>query len=287
MVSERYAKKNLRSPEESIVFPGVTEDMVEIGGFTVSRTVQDPGWRWSEHMKHLVGGDLCEARHVGVVLSGSWGAVLRDGSVLEFGPDDVYDVPPGHDGYTIGDEPCVLIEWLGMRALAGSQGQFRDRVLATLLFTDVVESTAVLVSRGDAAWRELLSLHHHSVRVEIERFGGTEVDIAGDGVLATFDASVRAIRCAAAIRAGAAPNGLQIRAGIHAGEVVRAGDAVRGVAVHEAARIMALAAPGEILVSDMTRALVQGAGLEFEDRGLNELKGLPEPRRLFAYVESA
>src|SRR5438132_8565100 len=107
--------------------------MGEIAGITVSRSVQAPGWRWSEHTKPLVGGELCEARHVGVVVSGSWGAVLRDGTVLEFGPDDVYDVPPGHDGYTIGDEQCVLIEWLGMRALAGSRSEFHDRVLTTLL----------------------------------------------------------------------------------------------------------------------------------------------------------
>ena len=96
--------------------------MVEIGGMTVSRTVQDPGWRWSEHVKPVVGGEWCEARHVGVVVSGNWGAILRDGTEIEFGPGDVYDIPPGHDGYTIGDEPCVLIEWMGMRALAGQRG---------------------------------------------------------------------------------------------------------------------------------------------------------------------
>jgi len=284
-VSQSYAKKNLRAPEESIAFPGITEDMVEIGGLTVSRSVSEPGWRWSEHMRPHVGGDWCEARHIGVVVSGSWGALLRDGTVLEFGPDDVYDVPPGHDGYTLGDQPCVLIEWSGMRALAGSSGEFHDRILATLLFTDIVESTAALVEAGDTAWRDALAIHHAAVRTELERFRGREIDIAGDGLLATFDAPARALRCAAAIRAGAAARGLEVRSGVHAGEVAAAGDQLRGIAVHEAARIMAFAGPGEILVSDTTRALAQGSGLEFEDRGTHELKGLPEPRRIFAYVE--
>ena len=283
---QEFTKKNLRSPEESIVFPGIREDMVEIGGFTISRSVTDPGWCWSEHMQPFVGGDWCEARHIGVVVSGAWGARLRDGTVVEFGPDDAYDVPPGHDGYTIGDEPCVLIEWSGMRALAGAVGEFHDRILATLLFTDIVESTATAVAAGDTGWRDLIAMHHAAVRAELERFRGREVDTAGDGVLATFDAPARALRCAAAIRSGAAVRGLEVRCGVHAGEVVTAGEAVRGVAVHEAARIMALAEPGEILVSDTTRALVQGVGLSFEERGTHELKGLPEPRRLFAYVES-
>ena len=163
-MSQPFTKKNLRSPEESIALPGITEDMVEIGGFTVSRAVTIPGWRWSEHTRPLVGGEWCEARHIGVVVSGSWAAELRDGSVLEFGPDDVYDVPPGHDGYTVGDEPCVLIEWSGMRALAGSYGEFHDRVLATLLFTDIVESTATILSGGDTAWRDLLAMHHGAMR---------------------------------------------------------------------------------------------------------------------------
>ena len=269
-----------------MVLPGIREDMVEVGGFTVSRSVQDPGWRWSEHTKPLVGGEWCEARHVGVVISGSWGAELRDGTVLEFGPDDVYDVPPGHDGYTIGDEPCVLIEWMGMRALAGRHGEFQDRVLVTLLFVDVVGSTPELVRSGDAGWRERLAAHHAAARAELERFRGREVDAAGDGVFAVFDAPARALRCAAAVRDAAARNDLEVRVGVHAGEVVVAGDAVRGVTVHEAARIMALAAPGEILVSDTTRALAHGAGLRFEDRGVRELKGLPEPRRLYAYLET-
>jgi hypothetical protein len=174
--------KNLREPDESISFPGITEDLVEIAGMTVSRTMQDPGWRWSTDTQPCVGGEWCKARHIGVVISGRWGAVLRDGTVLEFGPDDVDDVPPGHDGYTVGDEPAVMIEWSGMRTLAGAQSEFHDRVLSTLLFTDLVESTATVRRIGDVAWRELLTLHHQAARSEVERFRGRIVD-TGDGLL--------------------------------------------------------------------------------------------------------
>ena len=104
--------KSLRTPDESIELPGLSEEHVELGGYMVARSIQEPGWRYSRDMAPLAGGDpWCGDRHVGVVLSGRWGAVLRDGTTMEFGRDDVYDCPPGHDGYTIGDEPCVMIEW--------------------------------------------------------------------------------------------------------------------------------------------------------------------------------
>jgi class 3 adenylate cyclase len=274
--------KSFDHPDELVRFPGITENLVEIAGMTVARTVQEPGWRWSTHMQPVVGGEWCEARHIGAVVSGRWGAILRDGSVLEFGPNDVYDVGPGHDGYTIGDEPVVMVEWAGMRALIGLQGEFSDRVLATLLFTDLVESTETLKRLGDVAWRELLAIHHQAAASEIERFGGRVVDIAGDGMLAVFDAPARALRCASAISAAASRQGLRVRAGVHAGEVATVGSDVQGVAVYEAARIMATAEPDEILVSDTIPVLVSGLGLQFVDRGDCELKGIGR-RRLFAF----
>ncbi len=276
--------KNLREPDESIQFPGIREDLVEIAGMTVARTVQDPGWRWSTDMRHLVGGEWCEARHIGVVISGRWGAVLRDGTVIEFGPDDVYDLPPGHDGYTIGDEPAVMIEWSGMRALAGGRAGLDDRVLAILLFTDLVESTTTLVQVGDLGWRDVITHHHQTARSEVERFRGRIVDTAGDGLLAIFDAPARALRCAVAIRDAATHHALQVRAAVHAGEVTTAGDDIRGLAVHEAARILAAAAPNEILVSETIPSLVSGLGLGFEERGTHELKGFGE-RTLLAFVD--
>jgi hypothetical protein len=117
---DRSNGKSLRTPDGSAELPGLSEVYVEIAGYTVTRSVQQPGWRYSRDMAPLTGdGPWCKERHVGVVISGRWGAELRDGTVLEFGPDDVYDCPPGHDGYTLGDEPAVMIEWSGTAATGG------------------------------------------------------------------------------------------------------------------------------------------------------------------------
>ena len=140
---------------------------------------------------------------------------------------------------------------------------------------------------GDQAWRTLLSTHFEAARTELDRHGGHEVKTAGDGLLATFDSPAAAIGCASAIGNDARRSGLHIRAGVHVGEVEIVGQDIRGVVVHEAARIMAQAGADEILVSETTRNLAAGAGLMFEDRGLHELKGLPSKRRLFAYVANA
>jgi class 3 adenylate cyclase len=218
---------------------------------------------------------------------GSVRRAAKDGTVLEFGPDDVYDIASEHDGYTIGDEPCVVIEWSGLRAFAGFRAGSHGRVLVTLLFTDLVSSTVMASRLGDVAWRELLSRHFEAARAELERFGGREVTTTGDGLLATFNGPAQALRCAAAIRRAAGREGLQVRVGVHVGEVELVGADVRGVAVHEAARIMARAGQGEILVSEITRTVSLASGLVFEDRGIHPLKGLPGGWRLFAYDESA
>lgn len=278
-------RKSLREPDESIRFEGISEDIVEIAGFTVGRTVQQPGWRWSkDDPRARTEGTWCQAHHVGLVLSGRWGAEFSDGAIMEWGPEDVFDCPPGHDGYTVGDEPCTVIEWMGLRTFTAPHTGFGDRFLAALLFTDLVDSTATVSRVGDVAWHDLLSEHYHVARGELERFGGKEIETTGDGLLATFDAPARALRCAAAIRDAADRQGLRVRAGVHVGEVALAEKGIRGVAVHEAARIMAAADAGEILVSEIARSLAAAAGLPFEDRGSHELKGLSEPWRLHAYV---
>ncbi len=272
--------RNFASPDEVVEFGGVTEELITIGGLTLSRSTQPAGWRWSEHFKPLLGGDGCQAHHVGVVLSGRQGIALADGTELELGPGDLYDIPPGHDGWTIGDEPTVMLEWSGMRRWVGGAPQ--HRVLATLLFTDLVDSTATASRVGDAAWSDLLSVHYHTARDAIKLFGGRQVSTTGDGVLATFDAAVGAIRCAGAILESARRQGLGVRAGVHAGEVELSAEDVRGVAVHEASRIMAEARAGEILVSEAIAVLCRGnADLAFEDAGEHELKGIAEPRRLY------
>ena len=273
--------KNLDEPDELITFPGLTAEVVEVAGLTVARIVHQPGWRWSTHVKPQVGGEWCQALHVGTLLSGRVGIDFEDGSHVEIQPGDVFETPPGHDGYVIGNEPAVLFEWQGFRTFAG--GGTRG-VLTTLLFTDLVESTSTAARLGDVAWRELLGQHYGSIRAALDRFGGRQVNTTGDGVLAVFDAPTSAVGCAAAIRDAAIAQGLHIRAGIHLGEVQQVGDNVQGVAVHEAARIMAAAGTDEILVSETTKALAPG--LSFEDRGEHELKGITGARRLFAYVQT-
>ncbi len=276
--------KNLSEPDEVVRFPGYTEHIVEIGDLTVARVIQDPGWVYSRDMATSDAGRWCEAHHVGVTVSGRQGVVLRDGSRLEFGPDDVYDIPPGHDGYTIGDEPAVMIEWSGPRTFGG-RSTSRNRVLTTLLMTDLVSSTETLAQIGDAAWRDLLSRHYEANRALLERHGGREIETTGDGMLAMFSAPAPAVRCAGDLRASAIREGLHVRVGVHVGEVELVGGHVRGMSVHETARIMAAARADEILVSEIVRAFAAPSGLTFEDRGEYDLKGLPGPRRLFASAD--
>jgi class 3 adenylate cyclase len=159
-----------------------------------------------------------------------------------------------------------------------------NRVLATVLFTDIVGSTAKAAELGDRAWRGLLAEHNLVARRLLERFGGREIKTVGDGLLATFDGPARAVRCAAAIRDGEAELGLELRAGVHTGEIELLPNDIAGVAVHVAARISALAGAGEILVSTTVRDLVTGSGLAFEDRGMRELRGVPGEWRVFAAI---
>ena len=163
--------------------------------------------------------------------------------------------------------------------------QLTDRVLATVLFTDIVGSTEKAAELGDARWKELLASHETRARAELKRFQGHEVDTAGDGLFATFDGPARAVRCAQAIATAVHPLGIRIRAGCHTGEVVLAGDKVRGLAVHVGARVSALAGPDEVLVSSTVKDLTVGSGLVFEDAGERTLKGIPEPWHIYRVLE--
>jgi len=157
-----------------------------------------------------------------------------------------------------------------------------DRVLATVLFTDIVGSTAKAADLGDRSWRELLEDHHQRVRRQLVRYRGREVDTAGDGFLASFDGPARAIRCAGAILESVGELGLDLRVGLHTGECEVLDGKVGGIAVHIGARIAAEAAPGEMLVSSTVKDLVAGSGIEFRERGTAQLKGVPGEWRLFA-----
>lgn len=280
-VSPPY-KKSLDKPDQTVEIAGITEDIVEIGDFTVGRIVQPPGWRWSTHMKPIVGGDWCAARHVGIVLSGRMRVELKDGTFIDIGRNEVFDIPPGHDAYVVGDEPLVELDWSGLEAWTGFRTRLHDRVLASLLMTDIVGSTSEAIRIGDAAWRQRLADHYEALRAQLDRFNGREIDTAGDGMFAIFDGAARALECAAAAREIAERHSMQVRFGVHVGEVELTEKGARGVAVHEVSRITALAQPGQIVVSESTKTLTQGAGLVFAEWGTHDLKGIG-PRTLYAY----
>jgi class 3 adenylate cyclase len=189
---------------------------------------------------------------------------------------------PGDDHlFFVGDSEAMLAEieefLTGVRPVPEI-----DRVLATVLLTDIVGSTERAATLGDRAWHALLNTHHEIVRRELDRHRGREVHPVGDGFLATFDGPARAIRCARSIRDGLRPLGIEIRAGLHTGECQLMGDDVGGIAVHIGARVAARAAPGEVLVSSTVKDLVAGSGLRFVDRGTHSLHGVPGEWRLFA-----
>ena len=170
--------------------------------------------------------------------------------------------------------------------MTGSRADLElDRVLATVLFTDIVDSTKRAVEMGDRRWRALLDHHDAVVRQEITRFRGQEVKTLGDGFLATFDGPARAVRCARSIAEAVRSLGIEVRSGLHTGEIEVKGDDIGGVAVHIAARIAALAQGGQVLSSRTVRDLVAGSNLRFNDWGTHTLKGLAEPMALFE-VES-
>ena len=275
--------KRFDEPDELITLPLLTWQVVVLGEVYVARSVHEPGWKWSEHVKPVVGTPSCQHHHQGVVLSGQMEIETDAGARRRIDAGEAYEVPPGHDSWVVGDEPMVTIEFTGVRGWA-KPTEAGERVVATLLVTDIVGSTAVAAELGDAAWKERLARHGDRVRVQLDRFRGFEVTTTGDGFLAMFDGAARAVRCAAAIRDGAAGEGLRIRAGVHSGEIERQADNIRGVAVHAVARIAALADPGEVLVSASATSLLEGSDLALEDAGEHELKGLPGRRRLHRLV---
>jgi pimeloyl-ACP methyl ester carboxylesterase len=189
---------------------------------------------------------------------------------------------PGADHFMWTEDADRVLDEIEEFLTGVRRGPEPDRVLATVLFTDIVGSTQRVVALGDAAWKELLEKHDDFVRDELRRFRGREVDTAGDGFLATFDGPARGIRCAFAIRDSIARLGLEVRSGLHTGEVELSGARVRGIAVHIGARVAGLASPGEVLVTRTVKDLVAGSGIEFEDRGAHPLKGVPEEWQIFA-----
>lgn len=272
-------RKSLREPDEMEVFPRGTSREVHLGELTVARTFHEPGWRWSTDVMPIVGTPSCRFHHTGVVLGGRIRFRGDDGTEMDFGPDDVFDVPEGHDAWVLGNTPFESVDWVGAHRWASPPAG--GRVLATILFTDIVDSTARADALGDEAWGRLLEEHNTIIRQMLDRFRGREVATTGDGLLAMFDGVERAVQCATASVHALRAQGVPIRAGIHTGEVEIVPGNLRGLTVHIAARVMDLAAPGEVLVSATTRGLIESRELRFSDRGTHELKGVSGARSIF------
>ena len=193
---------------------------------------------------------------------------------------------PGNDGALwIGDQAPLHQAIDSFLADVASERSELDRVVATVLFTDIVGSTQMAVDLGDRAWRELVERHHGAVRALMRRFRGVEIDTAGDGFFASFDGPARAIRCARAIVQEVQHLGIEVRAGLHTGECETIDNKLGGVAVNIGARVGGLARPSEVLASQTVKDLVAGSGLVFEDRGEHELRGIPDNWRLFAVTD--
>lgn len=276
-----YRVRNLGAPDEFIDLGTVQSAIVVQGGLTVAHNTHQPGWRWSTHVQPVVGTEWCETYHVGIVFSGRAGYRLATGETFELGPLDLMEIPPGHDAWVLGDVPFVTIDWTGARGWLAPLEAMTERVLATVLFTDIVDSTGLALRLGDRAWTDRLASHEARTRETLRRFRGREIKMTGDGVLATFDGAARAVRCADTLRRDARDLGLTLRSSVHTGEIEIDGDEVRGVTVHEASRMLALAEPDTIVISETTRTFTSDLRLDLDDRGVFELRGIPGPRHLY------
>jgi class 3 adenylate cyclase len=278
----RLQRKSFATPDQVRTFPSGRMDIVLLDDFAVGRFALRPGWRWSKDVAPVVRTRSCQNRHIGYAISGSLVVTMDDGTRLVIGPGDAYDIPPGHDVLVIGEDEWESIEFTSAHTFGLAPGELGNRVLATVLFSDVVGSTATLERLGDHAWADLLNEHNARIRAAIDRFGGKEIVSTGDGFLALFDGASKAVRAGALMDPAVAELGIRVRVGIHTSEVEFVGGQPRGVGVHAAARFAALAGPGEVFLSTTTRDLLDGSGLTLEYRGEHELKGLSGARAIFA-----
>jgi class 3 adenylate cyclase len=277
----RLQRRRFTEPSDVRTMPRGRIEVVELDDTVVGRMTYEPGWRWSVDVRPIAGTDTCQYHHVGMALSGLLRVQMPDGTELEIGPGDVFEIPPGHDAWVVGDEPWVSVDFEAMRTYGKGRDARDERILASIVFTDIVDSTQRAAELGATRWRDLVGEHNRKASMAIDRHRGRLVKTTGDGVLAQFDGAERAVRGAAAIRDAVQSLGLEIRTGVHTGEIQSIAGDVRGIAVHTAARIMAVAGSGEILISATVMDLLDGSGLTFEDAGLHALKGLHGARQLY------
>lgn len=283
----RLQAKSFAAPDDIRSMPLMRIETVALDESRIGRCRFEPGWRWSTHVGPAMGVTSCPIRHFGYCISGSIHAVMDDGQTLDVGPNTVFEIPPGHDKWVVGDEAWVTLDWGGTtRAMEATLVDGAMRTLGTVMFTDIVASTATLERIGHDAWQDLLIAHNARLRAELNAFRGREVQTTGDGFLAVFDSATRAVRCAASMVDSAGRMDVEIRIGINTGEIETVGTDVRGIAVHTAARLLALAAPGEVLLSTTTRDLLDDPSLVTEDAGTHELKGLTGARQVHRLVRS-
>ena len=277
-------RKSLDMPDETRSVPNGAADIWNLGDFVVGRMTFEPGWRWSKDVKPIAGTEWCEYHHLGIMLEGTMRFVTPDGLEMEVGERTLYEVLPGHDAWTVGDTAAVSYDFAGMRTFALPAAARSERILATLICTDIVDSTATAERVGPDAWASMLADLNAESRRCIDRFRGRLAATTGDGIIGMFDGAERAIQCAAMISTTAAGMGFGLRTGVHTGEVELIPDNIRGVAVHVLSRVTALAAPAEVLVSGTTHELVADSDLRFEDRGLHDLKGVTGARQIWALI---
>jgi class 3 adenylate cyclase len=282
----RLQSKSFDEPDEIRQIPNADLRVVDLDEVAVGLARWAPGWHWQTDLGPIVGTPSCENHHLGYAISGILEVLTDAGERLVIRGGSVYEIPPRHDAWVVGDEPFVTVEWTSPRLVGIGPQAAGDRVLATVLFTDIVDSTATLERVGDTAWRELLLAHNARMRAVIAEFRGREVTTTGDGFLVVFDGPTRAVQCGTAMVKAARQLGVQIRVGIHSGEVEFIAGNVRGMAVHTAARILSVAGPGEIVVSETTNSLLEGSGLAFEDAGRHALKGLSGERQVYRLTPS-
>ncbi len=273
-------QKSFDVPDEVRRFPMGIVTLVRVGSLTIGRGILEPGFRWSTSLKPIQGTPSCQIHHLQMLVQGRFHVEMDDGETAEIGPGDVFDVPPGHDVWVVGDEPVVVIDVFGNIGALGVPGE-HERLVTTLLMSDIVDSTLTATRIGDAAWKQVLAEHNRLIRTQFDRFRGTEVNTTGDGFLATFGSAAGAIRSAIAMRDAVRGLGIELRIGVHTGEVEVLPNDIGGVAVHAASRIMALGRASEIIVSSVTRGLVEGSDLRFERRGRQKVKGLERPIEVF------